>query len=125
MKTLYLGDLANDLAIALQTSTSHARTAIRCTMELLGASLLAGNKVAITGFGVFKLKRVGAKTLTCPATGKRTAIEAHACPAWQPSGTLKARVRAVTAERMREGRHAAPVNADCKRRKRKKGDHRG
>ena len=80
----------------LQVSELFARRIVQTVIGGIEERLLAGDQVMLPGFGIFHLKRVGAKTARNPQTGKTVKIKAGFCPAWRASGTLRARVRVET-----------------------------
>ncbi len=95
MSLLYESDLARDLAYSVKTSEAFARQMLYALKLNLTARMLAGDVVALTGFGRFHCKKVAAKRLYCPRTGKTGRVEAHLCPAWQPSPALKQKIRRI------------------------------
>jgi len=95
MKTIYEGDLVFEVAYSLDCSKAFARTILGVIKANLGQHLFQGDEVVLTGFGKFHVKRVGAKTIRIPRTGKPLKISAGRCPAWQPSEVLKRRLRGI------------------------------
>ncbi len=97
-RPIYLGGLAADLQERLGVSAHFARDILSAVFASIGSHLVAGRRVDVRGFGEFKLKRVGAKTMRVGFKGSKLhRVEAHLVPGWKPSQSLKDRVRPVRA----------------------------
>ena len=63
------------------------------TIGLIAAELVAGGKVAISGFGTFMVAKRAARTGRDPRTGKEILIPPAKVPRFRPSRGLKAGIR--------------------------------
>lgn len=90
----------------LKTSELFARRIVQTVIGGIEEQLIAGNGVVVPGFGQFLLKRVGAKTIRNPQTGKPKRIKCGVCPAFRASDTLKSRVRAALVRKWNAGEGA-------------------
>ena len=66
-----------------------AEKAINATMEAITAELAKGEKVSLTGFGIFEVKAREARTGRNPRTGETTQIPASKAPAFKAGKALK------------------------------------
>ena len=81
-------------AVAEHTGISKkdAESAVNATFETIAARLAAGEKVQISGFGVFEVKERSQRTGRNPVTGEAIQIAATRSPAFKAGKQLKERV---------------------------------
>ena len=66
-----------------------AERALNATIDTITASLVAGEKVQVAGFGIFETKNREARTGRNPLTKETIQIPATCVPAFKASKTLK------------------------------------
>ncbi len=66
-----------------------AATAVDNVVEIVIRSVTKGEKVSITGFGVFEKRRRNARTARNPATGAAVKVKATNVPAFRPGAGFK------------------------------------
>ena len=66
-----------------------AERALNAAFEAITASLVAGDKVQVSGFGIFETKKREARTGRNPLTKETIQIPATKLPAFKASKTLK------------------------------------
>ena len=66
-----------------------AERVVAATFETIAAQLQAGEKVQISGFGIFEVKEREARVGRNPRTKESIQIPAAKVPAFKPSKTLK------------------------------------
>lgn len=66
-----------------------ADAAVNAVISVIEASLKKGEKVQITGFGTFDVRKRAARTGKNPRTGEAVKIKATKAPAFKPGQTLK------------------------------------
>ena len=66
-----------------------AERAVAATLETISASLAKGDRVQLSGFGIFETKTRQAKIGRNPATKETIQIPAARVPAFKPSQNLK------------------------------------
>ncbi len=69
-----------------------ANEAIDVFLNEIGRVLSKGEKVALSGFGTFKITAVRAKTVKIPKSDKMVTIKAHRSPRFTPGKRLKRQV---------------------------------
>ncbi len=65
---------------------------LSATLETITAELVAGNKVQLSGFGIFEVKERAARTGRNPRTKQTIQIPAARIPGFKASKTLKDRL---------------------------------
>lgn len=70
-----------------------ARDAVQAVINSIRDSLKRGEKVVITGFGTFSIRKRVARTGRNPKTGEKITIEARKAPGFTAGKTLKKVVR--------------------------------
>ena len=77
--------------IARQTSQpeSHVSTVVNAVFDTIESSLAAGNEVAISGFGAFRVVDRPARPGRSPRTGGPIRIGARKSPVFRPGARLK------------------------------------
>ena len=78
-------------AVAANTGLTKkdAERAVSATFEAITASLTKGDKVQVSGFGIFEVKARDARTGRNPRTKETIQIPATRLPAFKASKTLK------------------------------------
>ena len=99
-----------------------ATEAVNAVLETIQSTVANGDKVAITGFGVFEKSQRAARAGRNPATGAAIQVPASSVPKFRPGTGFKALVNAgnrtgeTTADRMRaDGTKAGETKADKKK----------
>jgi DNA-binding protein HU-beta len=70
-----------------------AREAVAAFLNGIRDSLKRGEKVVITGFGTFSVRKRAARPGRNPKTGEKITIQARKAPGFTPGKTLKKVVR--------------------------------
>ena len=83
-----------------------ATEALNAVLETIQSAVAGGDKVAITGFGVFEKSDRPARTARNPATGAEIHVAAQSVPKFRPGADFKALVNNGG------GKSAAPAKAD-------------
>lgn len=84
-----------DLVNAVSEELGSKKTATEAVNAVLAAiqdSVARGERVAITGFGVFEKSERPARTARNPATGEQIRVQATAVPRFRPGSEFKAAV---------------------------------
>ena len=78
-------------AVAEKTGMSKkdAERAVAATLETITASLAKGDRVQLSGFGIFEVKERGARVGRNPRTKETIEIPASRTPAFKASKALK------------------------------------
>ncbi|HYB15290.1 MAG TPA: HU family DNA-binding protein [Streptosporangiaceae bacterium] len=87
------GDLIDAISGRLGSKKS-ATEAVNAVLETIQAAVANGDKVTITGFGVFEKSERPARTGRNPATGAAIAVPASSVPRFRPGADFKALVNA-------------------------------
>jgi DNA-binding protein HU-beta len=69
-----------------------ATEAVNAVLETIQSTVAAGDKVAITGFGVFEKSERPARTARNPATGATIEVPKSSVPKFRPGADFKALV---------------------------------
>ncbi len=85
-----------------------ATEALNAVLETIQSAVAGGDKVAITGFGVFEKSDRPARTARNPATGAEIHVAAQSVPKFRPGADFKALVNNGG------GKSAAPAKATAK-----------
>ena len=89
-----------------------ATEALNAVLETIQSAVADGDKVAITGFGVFEKSDRPARTARNPATGAEIHVAAQSVPKFRPGADFKALVNGG-------GKPAAPAKPAAKAAKKK------
>ena len=73
----------------LQSDRKTAANAVDNVIDLIVRQVAKGEKVSITGFGVFEKRRRGARMARNPATGASVKVKATSVPAFRPGTQFK------------------------------------
>ncbi len=85
-------ELIEALSAHYDGSKSEAAKALNAVVSTITYQTAAGEKVSITGFGVFEKVHRSARMVRNPRTGERKPAEATAVPRFRPGTDLKAYV---------------------------------
>ncbi len=85
-----------------------ATEALNAVLETIAAAVASGDKVAITGFGVFEKSERPARTARNPATGDPIEVAASSVPKFRPGADFKALVNG-SADKPAEKASAKPA----------------
>jgi DNA-binding protein HU-beta len=80
-------------------SKSAATDAVNAVLETIQEAVAKGDKVTITGFGVFERSERAARTGRNPATGASIKVPASSVPKFRPGAEFKAAVNAKKAKK--------------------------
>jgi len=67
----------------------HATEALNAVLDTIQSAVASGDKVAITGFGVFEKSERPARTARNPATGAPIQVAASSVPKFRPGADFK------------------------------------
>lgn len=84
--------LIQELSTHFDGSKSEAARALNAVVETITATVAAGEKVSVTGFGVFEKVDRPARTVRNPRTGERKEAAATSVVRFRPGTDLKASV---------------------------------
>ncbi len=82
-------DLIELVAKKANLTNKASRESVDAFLQAIRDSLKRGEKVVITGFGTFSVRKRAAKKGRNPKTGERITISAHKSPGFTPGKTLK------------------------------------
>ena len=85
-------DLISAVAESTGATKKDAERIVNATFETIAAQLAAGEKVQISGFGIFETKDRESRTGRNPITGESVQIAAKRAPAFKAGKALKDRV---------------------------------
>ncbi len=86
-------DLVELVAKKANLTNKASKDAVRAFLNGVRDSLKRGEKVVITGFGTFSVRKRAARPGRNPKTGEKITIEARKAPGFTPGKTLKKAVR--------------------------------
>jgi len=86
-------ELIAKIAEQTKLTKTNAGKALDAFMGTISASLAAGEKVILTGFGTFDVTARAARLGRNPRTGKEIKIAASKAPKFKPGKTLKDAVK--------------------------------
>ncbi len=92
-KTVTKADLADQVAAAAGLKKKDAKAAVDAFIAKLEEALAQGNKVQLTGFGTFEVRKRKARTGVKPGTKEKIKIPATQYPAFKPGKALKEKVK--------------------------------
>lgn len=82
-------DLIEVVAKKANLTNKAARDSVQATLNTVRDSLKRGEKVVITGFGTFSVRKRAARPGRNPKTGERITLAARKAPGFTPGKTLK------------------------------------
>ena len=83
-------ELIDALADRLGVGKREAQVAVDGILETITRTIVAGEKVAITGFGIFEKVERGARVARNPRTGATVKVKKTSIPKFRPGADLKA-----------------------------------
>ena len=86
-------DFVKEVAAKANMSQKDTKEVIDAALEVIAAELKKGNKVTLTGFGTFEVRKRQAREGVNPQTKKKIKIPATKTPGFSASSTLKAHVK--------------------------------
>ena len=86
-------DLIALVAKKANLTNKAARESVDAMLNGVRDSLKRGEKVVITGFGTFSIRKRGERSGRNPKTGEKITIQARKAPGFTPGKTLKKAVR--------------------------------
>ncbi|OQX51106.1 hypothetical protein B5M47_01915 [candidate division CPR3 bacterium 4484_211] len=86
-------DLIEEVASRADLTKKAASDAVNAMIEIIGESLARGDKVTVTGFGTFLVRRRAARMGRNPQTGEPLHIPAQNTPAFRAGTALKDMVK--------------------------------
>ena len=107
-------DLIDALSERLGDKKS-ATEALNAVLETIQSAVASGDKVAITGFGVFEKSDRPARTARNPATGAPINAAASSVPKFRPGADFKALVNDGAKAPAKPAAKAAPAKAGKKK----------
>jgi len=85
-------ELIDVVASRIDTSKKDASEAVQAVVDAITEAVAKGQKVSISGFGVFEKAERAARTYRAPSTGEAIRKVATAVPRFRPGGDFKASV---------------------------------
>ncbi len=82
-------ELIQAVAGKLDCSKKDADLAVNAVLDCIKETLVAGDKVSLTGFGVFEVRERNAKQCKNPRTGEMQDVPACKAPAFKAGKNLK------------------------------------
>ncbi|MGH3337533.1 MAG: HU family DNA-binding protein [Propionibacteriaceae bacterium] len=107
-------ELIQALSAYYDGSKSEAAKALNAVVETITYKTAAGEKVSITGFGVFEKVHRSARMVRNPRTGERKRAKATAVPRFRAGSDLKAYVSGAKKVPRATAKKAAPTKAAAK-----------
>lgn len=86
-------DLIDIVAKKANLTNKASREAVQVFLNSIRDSLKRGEKVVITGFGTFSIRKRAARPGRNPKTGEKITLAARKAPGFTPGKTLKKVVR--------------------------------
>ena len=86
------GELVAALAAKTELSKKDSEAALNALIDVIGDSLVKGEKVQLIGFGTFETKNRPARVARNPRTGAEVKIAASKAPAFKAGKALKDKV---------------------------------
>jgi len=104
-------ELIQAVAVYYDGSKSEAAKALNAVVETITYKTAAGEKVSITGFGVFEKVHRSARMVRNPRTGERKRAKATAVPRFRAGSDLKAYVSGAKKIPRATAKKATPAKA--------------
>jgi len=106
-------ELIDSIAARLGDNKKAASEAVEAVIDTITRTVAKGEKVAITGFGIFEKVERAARIARNPATGARVKVKKTSVPKFRPGTQLKAVVSGAV--RLAAPAKAAPAKAAAKK----------
>lgn len=91
-KTVSKADLVDGVANVTKLSKKSVKEAVDALLETMSKEVAKGNKVTLTGFGTFEVRKRKARTGVKPGTTEKIKIPASKYPAFKAGKSLKDKV---------------------------------
>lgn len=91
-KTVSKADLVDGVANVTKLSKKSVKEAVDALLESMSSEVARGNKVTLTGFGTFEVRKRKARTGVKPGTTEKIKIPASKYPAFKAGKSLKDKV---------------------------------
>lgn len=82
-------DVVDAVAARVGRPKTEVAPAVDAVFNVITEALQHGEKVAISGFGNFDVRRVAERTARNPRTGESVLVPAHMAPKFKASSTLR------------------------------------
>ncbi len=82
-------ELVEAVAKAAKSSKAEAQAHVDAVIDTISKSLKKGEKVSITGFGTFEVRKRAARTARNPQTGETIKVKASKAPVFRAGKGLK------------------------------------
>jgi DNA-binding protein HU-beta len=82
-------DLVEAVAAATGSTKAAAQASVDAALGAITAALKKGDKVSLTGFGTFEVRKRSARTARNPQTGETIKVKASKSPAFKAGKALK------------------------------------
>lgn len=92
-KTVSKADLVDSVANATSMKKKDVKEVMDAMLDKIAANLDLNNKVQLTGFGTFEVRKRKARTGVKPGTTEKIKIPASKYPAFKPGKSLKEQVK--------------------------------
>ncbi|ULR40341.1 HU family DNA-binding protein [Thermus sp. NEB1569] len=92
-KTVTKADLVDQVAAATGLKKKDVKAVVDAFLSKVEEALSGGNKVQLTGFGTFEVRKRKARTGVKPGTKEKIKIPATQYPAFKPGKALKEKVK--------------------------------
>lgn len=91
-KTVSKADLVDGVASVTKLSKKSVKETVDALLESMATEVAKGNKVTLTGFGTFEVRKRKARTGVKPGTTEKIKIPASKYPAFKAGKSLKDKV---------------------------------
>ena len=91
-KTVSKADLVDGVANVTKLSKKSVKETVDALLESMSKEVARGNKVTLTGFGTFEVRKRKARTGVKPGTTEKIKIPASKYPAFKAGKSLKDQV---------------------------------
>jgi len=92
-KSISKADLVDTVAAKSDMTKKDVKAVVDMMLEQVSSNLKKGNKVQLTGFGTFEVRKRKARTGVRPGTTEKIKIPASKYPAFKPGKALKDNVK--------------------------------
>lgn len=92
-KSVSKADLVDTVASKSSMTKKDVKAVVDLMLEQVGAHLKKGDKVQLTGFGTFEVRKRKARTGVRPGTTEKIKIPASKYPAFKPGKALKDNIK--------------------------------
>ncbi|MDQ2785541.1 MAG: HU family DNA-binding protein [Chloroflexota bacterium] len=91
-KSVHKNEFIKTVAERANVTQADASRVVTAALKLISQTLQEGDKVVLTGFGTFEMRRRSARKGINPQTGKPITIASSATPGFTASSTFKTQV---------------------------------